>query len=286
MKKQAKKDIGLVALDMDGTLFNNRGEISQKDQEVLRRACEEGVAVAVATGRAYSELPIELLTSVGIHYGITGNGGAIYQLPDKRKLFSACIDTELLLDILEKLLELEVYFDIYVDGLVYCPRKVLPIVERMDMPKAIQQQVFGTRIVVDDILEFVKENDAKAEKVTVNFALLEDGTYLDREKTARLLDTYPQFQYLCGGYHNLEFTMRGITKGKGLHFLADVLGLQIQQTMACGDSENDLAMLQEAGWSVAMANGMDAVKEICDYITYSNEEHGVAHAIETFVLKG
>ena len=71
--------VKLIALDMDGTLFNNQGEISQKDRETLKKATESGVAVAVATGRAYSELPIEMLYEVGIHYAITGNGSAVYR---------------------------------------------------------------------------------------------------------------------------------------------------------------------------------------------------------------
>ncbi|MGN0334289.1 MAG: Cof-type HAD-IIB family hydrolase [Lachnospiraceae bacterium] len=284
MEKMIKQDIQLIALDMDGTLFNNRGVISERDQRIIRKASESGVAVAVATGRACSELPLSLLSDVGIHYAITGNGGAIYRIPEKQCLFSECMDTEFLCEVIEKLLKLDVYFDIYVDGLVYCPSKVLPMIRRMDMPEAIHEQIFDTRIPIDDLVGWVKEHQAKAEKVTVNFALLEAGTYLDREATAELLDSYPQINYLCGGYHNLEFTLAGVTKGKGLHFLAESLGIAMEKTMACGDSENDLAMLREAQIAVAMANAMEEVKKMADFVTLSNEENGVSYAIEKLIL--
>ena len=87
--------VRLIALDMDGTLFNSQSEISEKDRETLKRATDAGVAVAVATGRAYSELPIEMLYEVGIRYAITGNGSAVYKLPNMECVFSDCLDTEL-----------------------------------------------------------------------------------------------------------------------------------------------------------------------------------------------
>ncbi len=276
--------IKLVALDMDGTLFNNQGEISKKDRETLKKAADAGVAVVVATGRAYAELPVEMLYDIGVHYAITGNGSAVYQFPDKKCLFSDCLDTEVLLEILEELKKLDVYYDVYIEGLVYCPKTVLHNIRKMDMPDAIYDHIERTRIVVDDLTEFVKSFGKHVEKATINFALLEDGTYLDRDNTSALLDKYPQIQYLCGGYHNWEFTRAGVTKGTGLHYLAERIGVAMDETMACGDSENDLYMLKEAHLAVAMENATEEVKKVSDYVTLSNEESGVAYAVEKFVF--
>lgn len=276
--------VKLIALDMDGTLFNNQGEISKKDRETLKRATEAGVAVAVATGRAYTELPIEMLYKIGVRYAITGNGSAVYKLPDQECVFSDCLDSEVLYDILEELKKLDVYYDVYIEGLVYCPKSVCHNIRKMDMPAALHEHIEKTRIIVDDLTGFLKSFGKKVEKATVNFALLEDGTYLGREETAAILDRYPQVQYLCGGYHNWEFTKAGVTKGTGLRFLAERIGVDMSQTMACGDSENDLYMLKEAHLAVAMENATEQIKEICNYITLSNEESGVAYAIEKFVF--
>ena len=75
-----------------------------------------------------------------------------------------------------------------------------------------------------------------------------------------------------------------IEKGTGLRFLAERLGIKMNQTMACGDSENDLYMLKEAYHAVAMGNATGQIKEICNFITLSNEESGVAYAIEKLVF--
>ena len=276
--------VKLIELDMDGTLFNNQGEISPKDRETLKKATESGVAVAVATGRAYSELPIEMLYDVGIHYAITGNGSAVYRLPNKECVFSDCLDNDVVCDIIRELEELDIYYDVYVEGLVYCPKSVCHNIRKMDMPESLHEHIERTRIVVDDLEEFIRSCGKSVEKTTLNFAYLEDGTCLGREESAKILDRYPQVEYLSGGFHNWEFTRAGVNKGSGIRFLAERLGIPMELTMACGDSENDLSMLEVAAVAVAMENAKPAVKEAATFITLSNEESGVAHAIEKFAL--
>lgn len=276
--------IKLIALDMDGTLFDDLGEISRENREILKKATDSGVEVAVATGRAYSELPVDMLYEMGIHYAITGNGSGIYRFPNKECVFSDCLNNEVVYEILEKIQKLDVYYDVYIEGLVYCPKSVCHNIRKMDMPKELHEHVERTRIVVDDLVEFIRSTGKNVEKVTVNFALQEDGTLLGREETAQILDRYPQVQYLCGGYHNWEFTRAGVTKGTGLRFLAEKIGVPMEGTMACGDSQNDLAMLEAAGVAVAMGNATEEVRKISDYISRSNNESGVAHAIRELVF--
>ena len=276
--------IKLIALDMDGTLFNSQGEISDIDRETLKKATAAGVAVAVATGRAYAELPVDMLYDIGVRYAITGNGSGVYRLPNKECVFSDCLDNEVLYDILEELQTLDIYYDVYIEGLVYCPKSVCHNIRKMDMPEAIHEHVERTRIVVDDLVEYIKGCGKQVEKATINFALLEDGTLLGRQESAEILDHYPQVQYLSGGYHNWEFTRTGVTKGTGIKFLAEKIGVSMEETMACGDSQNDLAMLKVVHTAVAMGNAVDEVKEICHFISRSNDESGVSYAVEQLVL--
>lgn len=276
--------VKLIALDMDGTLFNSQGEISEKDIETLKRATEAGVAIAVATGRAYSELPVEMLYEVGIRYAITGNGSAVYRLPNKECVFSDCLDNEVVCTIIRELKQLDIYYDIYVDGLVYCPKSVCHNIRKMDMPESLHEHIERTRIVVDDLEDYIRSCGKPVEKTTLNFAYLEDGTCLGKAESAAILDRYPQVEYLSGGFHNWEFTRAGVNKGTGLRFLAEKIGVPMELTMACGDSENDLSMLMAAQVAVAMENAKPAVKEAANYITLSNDESGVAYAIECFVF--
>ena len=86
--------------------------------------------------------------------------------------------------------------------------------------------------------------------------------------------------------NNMEINAPGVTKGSGLKTLADTLGLAMNQVMACGDSGNDLAMIQAAGYGIAMGNATPDVLAAARYVTDDNNHDGVAKAIETYVLKG
>ena len=84
----------------------------------------------------------------------------------------------------------------------------------------------------------------------------------------------------------MEINAPGVTKGNGLKTLADTLGLAMNQVMACGDSGNDLAMIQAAGYGIAMGNATPDVLAAARYVTDDNNHDGVAKAIETYVLNG
>ena len=106
-----------------------------------------------------------------------------------------------------------------------------------------------------------------------------------------VLSVFPSFaddniDNLKGQTSALESELDGINKGTGLVNLGSRLGIKREEIMAFGDGDNDTVMLKEVGFGVAMANGEPQVKEAADYITLSNEEDGVAQAIERFVLGG
>ena len=186
-------------------------------------------------------------------------------------------------DIIRELKELDIFYDIYVEGLVFCPKSVCHNIRKMDMPESLHEHIERTRIVVDDLEDYIRSCGKQVEKTTLNFAYLEDGTCLGKAESAAILDRYSQVEYLSGGFHNWEFTRAGVNKGTGLRFLAERLGVPMELTMACGDSENDLSMLKAAHVAVAMENAKPAVKEAATFITLSNEESGVAYAEEKFI---
>lgn len=276
--------IKLVALDMDGTLFNHQSQISKKDQETIRSITASGVEVVISTGRPYVGLPLELLTSLGIRYAITTNAAGIYELSTRKCIHSEPMPTDLICPILSELLQKQIHMDAFIDGDAFSQVSVQKYIPDLVFPDSIKQYVASTRTLKDDLIGFIQENHLNVEKVTLNFCPLDDGTFLDREAAKEILRKYPKVQFLTGGYHNLEFTRNGVTKGKGLRILAEKIGCTIEQTMACGDSQNDLDIIQTAGIGVAMGNASEDIKEAADFVSRTNEESGVAYAIEKFVL--
>lgn len=80
----------------------------------------------------------------------------------------------------------------------------------------------------------------------------------------------------------LEIMLPGITKGSGLHWLSELLHIELSDIMAFGDGENDIDMLQEAGIGIAMGNAMDIVKQAADVVTGGNDEEGIAQALQRY----
>lgn len=277
--------IKLVALDMDGTLFNDKLEITEENQRMIRAAIEAGTHVVISTGRPYVALPIEKLTNLGIRYAITSNGGGIYRIPEKECVYSSCMPPEIITPIIRYLQTKDIQYDAFVSGNRYRESNRQHIVDRLtQFPEATRTLVKSNAAFVDDLAVFIEERGLDVEKMTINFYPLPDGTYKDRNDALRYLSANPQIITLSGGYHNIEITMSGTTKAIGLHFLADLLNVPMECTMACGDTQNDADIIQASAIGVAMENADNEIKAIADFVTKSNNDSGVAYAIEKFVF--
>lgn len=279
------QNIKLVALDLDGTLFNDKLEITEENQRAIRAALDAGTHVIISTGRPYVALPLEKIADLGIRYAITSNGGGIYRLPEKECVFSRCMPPEIIVPIIRYLQTKETLFDAFIDGIRYRESKCQHLIDHMtQFPEATRELVRNNGRFVDDLADFIESNGIEVEKMTINFCPLPDGTYKDRDDVWNYLSANPQITTLSGGYMNIEYTLAGTTKAMGLRFLADMLGVPMEGTMAVGDTQNDADIVQAATIGVAMGNATDDVKAIADFVSKSNNDSGVAYAIDKFVL--
>lgn len=278
------KDIKLVALDLDGTLFDNSSRISKRNLTAIRSITDKGIHVVISTGRPFEGIPFDQIKGTGINYAITANGSGIYEISTGKCLYENAMDEELVTPILNFLLTRDIHMDAFIGGKGYTPVQCVETAQKLTVPSSIKNYIITTRTRLDNILQFIHENQLKVQKMTLNFYPAADGTLIDRETVRKFLVSNPSITTVCGGYNNLEFTRADANKGVGLRKLAEILGVNPDATMAIGDTENDLAIIEAAGIGVAMGNATDAVKAKADYVTTSNTEDGVAAAIEHFIL--
>lgn len=278
------KDIKLVALDLDGTLFDNSSRISERNLTAIRSITDKGIHVVISTGRPFEGIPFDQIKGTGINYAITANGSGIYEISTGKCLYENAMDEELVTPILNFLLTRDIHMDAFIGEKGYTPVQCVETAQKLTVPSSIKNYIITTRTRLDNILQFIHENQLKVQKMTLNFYPAADGTLIDRETVRKFLVSNPSITTVCGGYNNLEFTRADANKGVGLRKLAEILGVNPDATMAIGDTENDLAIIEAAGIGVAMGNATDAVKAKADYVTTSNTEDGVAAAIEHFIL--
>ena len=278
------KDIKLVALDLDGTLFDNSSRISERNLTAIRSITDKGIHVVISTGRPFEGIPCDQIKGTGINYAITANGSGIYEISTGKCLYENAMDEELVTPILNFLLTRDIHMDAFIGGKGYTPVQCVETAQKLTVPSSIKNYIITTRTRLDNILQFIHENQLKVQKMTLNFYPAADGTLIDRETVRKFLVSNPSITTVCGGYNNLEFTRADANKGVGLRKLAEILGVNPDATMAIGDTENDLAIIEAAGIGVAMGNATDAVKARADYVTTTNTKDGVAAAIEHFIL--
>ena len=144
-----------------------------------------------------------------------------------------------------------------------------------DEPKT--RMIHSTRVPTEKMRSWVTDPVNTVEKFNLFFKKERED---DRTKAREALNQFSDLSITSSLGNNLEINHKDATKGNGLASLAAYLGLKKEEVMACGDGENDISMLDEAGIGVAMGNASDLVKRAADVVTLTNDQDGVAYAIE------
>lgn len=272
-----KKDIRLIGLDLDGTTLTSDKVLTPHTKEVLESCLRQGIQILPATGRARSGIPDYLTEIEGIRYVVVSNGAAVVDLETGENVYTNCISWERALEIFDILEEYHTFYDIYALGKGWCEGRFYDHLERYRIEPHIEQLIRTSRTRIDDLRSWVKEHQAPIEKINMFFAREEE-----RQKAFTELEKVPDLAVTCSLINNLEINDRSCNKGDALLNLGKILDISLDQIMACGDGNNDYEMIKQAGTGVAMENGEPGVKKIADFITKTNDEEGVAFAIEHF----
>lgn len=273
----------LISLDLDGTLLDTKRKLPERNRRAIQSATQKGIEVIISTGSPYGLMPHDDLSGLDISYAITANGSAIYEYKTGKCIYEESVDTNTIIPILKFLLTKDMHLDMFIQGKGYCPSNTKEIVRRLDVPKARKTYILNNRVWLDDPLGFIEENQLAIQKITMNFYPNGTGELVDRKEVKEYLENNPMIRLVSGGWGNLELTKSGVDKGKALKILCEKLEISLGDTIAIGDSVNDLDIIKVAGTGVAMKNAMSEVLDAADYVTGTNDACGVAEAIEHFM---
>ena len=271
------REIKMIGIDLDGSLLTSNKELSSYSLEVLQEAIARGIEIVIATGRAYRGIPKEIKEITGIRYVITSNGAKVFKLPEERILFQRNLLKQKALESLAIFRKYDTLPEVYYHGQGYAPEGMKPSIPRYNPDPAIQRYIGETRVFVPDVWELVNQTVGDLEKVQAHFACLEE-----RKQAWAELAEIGDLSLVASLHYNIEVNADGTNKGASLLAIGKILGISKEEMMGIGDSGNDLTLLYEVGCSVAMGNADEEVKEIANYKTTTNDEDGVAKAIERF----
>ena len=270
--------IGMIALDLDGTLLNSSKVISPEDYAALERAAAMGVHIVPTTGRFYDAMPEVVRQLPFVRYAITVNGAEIYDAREKKVLHTAEMESEEALEVYKYFETLPGIRDCYIEGWGYMERADYERIDEYSTVPYVRTMLKELRTPVDDLKAFIRQH--RVQKVMCFFKDM-DRRALELERVPK---RFPHLLATSSIANNIEVNAAGANKGDALLRLCDYLGVDRKASMSFGDGSNDLSMIRAAGVGVAMANAYDALKAAADCVTRSCDESGVAYAVEKFVF--
>ena len=255
----------LIALDLDGTLFDSAGRPLPSTIAAIHAALRRGTVVALASGRDAWALRLlaqrfgldpARLVFVGL------NGTTIVDGATDALLWSASIDHDVLSRLMEHLRRFEVTPSISAGELLY-------VEDAAGFNVAVEASLNGQRVLALERLESVP---APAHKVLVSAP----PAVLAAQHGAIVAPFAGELDFAFSAPTHLECIPRGVNKGAALRHYCEIAGLDLADTVAFGDHENDIEMLRTAGLGVAMGNALEHVKEVADLVTADNDSDGIA----------
>lgn len=292
-------DYDLIAVDLDGTLFNSSGEVSDANRLAIQRAREAGLRITICTGRGLAECR-HAVDAIEQTDEVIVAGGSIIACPvTSRTQHRFTLSQDIVADVVDHLLEhghpalvLKDPLEAEFDYLVVTGERDLrldPVTEwwfsRMDV------RVKRVRRLADD----------EHPEHTVRVGACGLATHLEsveRAVSARCGDRVVMHNFPCvvapehrsrladgQKLHILEVFDAMGNKWSAIRHLAAMHGVPTDRIVAIGDEVNDVVMIEGAGLGVAMGNAVEAVRSAADRHTLHHDEHGVAHAIDR-VLAG
>ena len=264
----------LLAADMDFTLLAPGKDIPEGNKEAIRSLKEARVAFTIATGRS-SFLVGKFAEDLGIDVPImTSNGGSLFDSRTRKQFASQDFEDAKIRGLLRFLMERSADASLYSDeGIFFTPcssRRAFVNSYNLGLEPSKQSPM------IDIDMDFL-END-KIPRFNKILLISAD------EDIISMLSSDPELEVISSAPNLFDVMRKGVTKGNALLELAKYLNIPASQTFAIGDSDNDLSMIEAAGYGIAMGNATDSCKQAAKYITANYDSLGFAKAVYEFII--
>lgn len=285
----------LITIDLDGTLFNSYGEVSEGNREAIKYALDKGIKVVLASGRD-PKIIEKISLDLGINdFLISGNGASVYSIKDKKNIYESYIKKEYALKIIELCKKNSIFLNIYTTrGIIaesinynvkvfnsennYRPKNKQTNIE---IVKNIKEYIENTDLEILKII-ICDENKIIFDNVMQKFKQINEIEVLEVEHMSKKIIKIGTEEKLIEYYYT-EITNENTNKWSALEFLINKLKIKKEDVICIGDNLNDEKMVNNAGLGIVMKNSALSSKKIGDFVTDTNNEDGVKKAIYRFI---
>lgn len=287
----------LVAIDLDGTMLNHYGEISEKTKEIVKKCIEKGVEIVLVSGRPIDSIKT-IANDLGIKgYFIAGNGALVYDIQKDEIIYENYIKKEKVLEIIRICEENSISYNVYTDKVILTPNLKFNVLYYYKENLKKEESKKTNISIVENMYEYVKNmKEENFLKITIcddsdsifhsiikkvreiNGIEVLDIAHMSRKIIKQGTEEIPV------EYFYTEISSNDVDKWNAIEFLIKELGLKREEIIAIGDNINDKKMIENAGRGIAMKGSTPEIIEVAKEVTDTNDNDGVAKVLEKYFI--
>ena len=285
----------LVAIDLDGTMLNSYGVVSEETKNTIKKVEKQGVEVIIASGRPIDSIKQIAKEIESKNYFIAGNGAIIYDMKKDEIIYEKTLSKEKVLEIIKKCEENSISYNVYTEREILATSLKYNVLyyHKENLKKEENKK---TKInIVNNMYEYVKnKEDARFLKITIcdesktvfnsiikKLKDVKNIEILDVSHMARKTIVQGTEEYQISYYYT-EISTENVDKWDAIQFLIEKLNIKKEEVIAIGDNINDKKMIENSGLGIAMKQSTPSILEVADEITEGNNEDGVAKILQKY----
>lgn len=285
----------LVAIDLDGTLLNSYGIVTEYTKQTIKKCIQKGIEIVLASGRPNDSIEAIAKEIGATNYFISGNGALIYDMQKQESIYEKYMTKEKVLEIIKICEENSISYNVYTNKTILATSLKHNVLyyHKENLKKEENKKTHIN--IVENMYEYVKQlNEERFLKITVcdennsifnsiirKLRQIEGIEVLDVSHMSRKIIRQGT-EEIPIEYYYTEVSLAEVDKWNAIEFLQEKLGIKKEEIIAIGDNMNDKKMIEQAGLGIVMKGSTPIVSEVADYITEGNNEDGVAKALEMF----
>lgn len=285
----------LVAIDLDGTMLNSYGIVTQNTKEVIKKVQEKGIEVIIASGRPIDSIKTIAKEIESENYFISGNGAILYDIKKDEIIYENILKKAKTLDIIKICEENSIYYNIYTEKEILAKSLNYNVLyyykENLDKEEKNKTHIK----IVEDLYKYLEERNEKIIKITIcdknksifnsilkKLKTIDDIEVLEVSHMSRKMIRQGTEEVPIE-YFYTEISGKNVDKWYAIEMLAEKLNIKKEEIVAIGDNVNDEKMIKEAGLGIAMGQSSPKITKISNYTTNNNNEEGVANALKYII---
>ena len=285
----------LVAIDLDGTMLNSYGMVTENTKQAIKNTINKGTEVIIASGRPIDSIKTIAKEIGSENYFIAGNGALIYDIKKDEIIYEKFMNKQKVLEIIKICEENSIAYNIYTEKTIIAKGLKYNVLYYYKENLKKEESKKTNITIVEDVYEYIKNSEnEKFLKITVcdetksvfnsiirKLRTVEDIDVLDVLHMSRKMIKQGTEDVQIEYYYT-EISLKDVDKWNAIEYLAEKMNISKDEIIAIGDNINDKEMIENAKVGIAMGQSTPVITEIADFVTTNNNEDGVAKALEKY----